>query len=142
MRPPCLGLTARPQALARALVVAAGVALAALVGGRASAQPLPQVQPGSAAQVARVGGSSDRDALVREIHLRLLALREQPGDPARRALEISRCELYLAALEALAREEQIRAAALRHGARAQGQLQQAAAAAHQMTSSLERAIAP
>jgi hypothetical protein len=91
---------------------------------------------------AQTAASAERDALVREIHLRLLALRDQPGDPTRRAVEISRCELYLAALEALAREEQVRAAALRHGARAQVQLQQTGAAVRQMTSSLERSIAP
>lgn len=91
---------------------------------------------------AQTTASASRDALVREIHLRLQTLRDQPGDPARRAVEISRCELYLAALEALAREEQVRAAALRHGARAQVQLQQTGAAVRQMTSSLERSIAP
>jgi hypothetical protein len=80
-------------------------------------------------------------ALVKDVQQRMQAATEQATDPAQQALAVARYELWLGALDVLSREEQVKAAALREGERAQGQLMQAGAEMRRLAGAMDRVTA-
>ncbi|MCM5681882.1 hypothetical protein M8A51_20330 [Schlegelella sp. S2-27] len=79
--------------------------------------------------------------LVQSVTRRIEALRaQQDMAEALRSLQIGQQELYLAALDALAREESVKAAALHQGGRAQQQLQQVSEETKRLSSAVERLL--
>lgn len=90
-------------------------------------------------RVPRAGSSPQvsRAALIDDIRQRAQAAGE--GDPLRQALVLGRADISLAALDALAREEQLKSAALRQGEHAQDQLMQVGAEMKRLVGAVDRA---
>lgn len=88
---------------------------------------------------AEVQPRASRAALIADIQQRMQAAVESDTDPLQQAVTLGRAEVSLAALDALAREEQVKSAALRQGERAEGQLLQVGAEMKRLTGAIERA---
>lgn len=116
-----------------ALRVAQQEAFAALGGNNLGAAP-GQLQAPRAATSPRI----NRNSIAGELNRQIQALRDAGGEAA---LRIAQCELYLAALDALNGEEQVKAAALFEGAQQQAQLMQVSAEARRLAESIDRGTA-
>jgi hypothetical protein len=119
-----------------ALRVAQQEAFAALGGHLMPAAP-GQLQAPRSATSPRI----NRNAIAADLSRQIQALQDAGGDVRRLALHTARCELYLAALDALNGEEQVKAAALLEGAQQQAQLMQVSAEARRLAEMIDRASA-
>lgn len=102
-----------------------------VVGG-----PRPSRQARSAARPV-----VSRSALAADVQRRIEAVQAQGTDPASQAMTIARLELWLGALDALAREELIQAAVLRRGEQAEDELMQIGAEMRRLSGAVDRATA-
>jgi hypothetical protein len=96
--------------------------------------------PATPAQALPVA-PAERSALVQQISQQLQALQQAGRGPAQ-ALQVGRCELYLAVLDTLEREEQVRAAVLQQGRSATLALQQLDSERRRLARSVERSSTP
>lgn len=92
------------------------------------------------AETAHVAGNSkNRAAAVKDITEKIQALGASGADQSTVQAKLAQYEFYLAALDALGREEQIKSAAQRQGERAQERLVSAAAEARSLEGAIRRA---
>ena len=113
----------------------------------AQAQQQPQGSPSSSYSRGGYGetpstsaGATERADAVRILTEKLKAVRSSGADPATVELKVAQYEFYLAALEAIGREELIKVSLLRQGDRAQGELQQIGKEAKRLSGTIENAI--
>jgi hypothetical protein len=99
-------------------------------------------QKNQLAESAHVAGKSKTRAdAVRDLTTKIAALGSSGADQSLVSAKLAQYEFYLAALDALAREEQIKSAAHRQGERAQTRLIEASYEARRMSGAVERATA-
>ena len=97
-------------------------------------------QKNSLAEVGNVArNSKGRADAIKDITAKIQALGTSGADQSLVSAQLAQYEFYLAALDALGREELIKVAAQRQGARAQTQLMDSAFEAKLWTSAVERA---
>ncbi|KQV92794.1 hypothetical protein [Rhizobacter sp. Root1221] len=133
------GIVQRAAAIAGGDLDAGPAKLAQLRGELAGIR-VRQAGPATPAQALPVA-PAERSALVQQISQQLQALQQAGRGPVQ-ALQVGRCELYLAVLDTLEREEQVRAAVLQQGRTASLALQQLDSERRRLTRSVERSPTP
>jgi len=134
------------QAMSSRLALSLLACVAAAWSGLSHAQQQPQTSysaiyaRGFGDSSSSSSSSAERAEAARILNEKIQALRSSGADPAMVELKAAQYEFYLAALEAVGKEELIRSAVLRQGERAQGELYQVGKETKRLSSSIESAV--